>query len=152
VTSRFALPVVVGLLMCSLPVAARADDGGVEDCDQSTVIEPDTVEVVVPCGLVDSGALGPDCHDAAFYVVNHQGTLLCRVDVAVLGANVPTSSIDDGPPADAPSPSSVMAPAAVTVAIDLQVLPARVDDVARAVGPPGLGGGIDVDGTRPRPS
>lgn len=147
---------MVGLLVCSVAMGARADSGdvehdGVEDCDQSTVIEPDTVEVVVPCGLVDSGALGPDCRDAAFYVVNHQGTLLCRVDVSVLGVNTHSSSVSDGPPAHAPQPSSALAPA-IAVTIDLQVLPARIDDVAHAVGPHGIGAGIDIDTSRPRPS
>ena len=148
---------MVGLLVCSVSRGARADggalapDGVVEDCDQSTIGEPDTVEVVVPCGLVDSGALGPDCRDAAFYVVNHQGTLLCRVDVAVLGVNTHSSSVSDGPPAHAPQPSSALAPA-IAVTVDLQVLPPRIDDVAPAVGPQGIGAGVDIDTSRPRPS
>ena len=85
--------------------AQRADDksSALDDCDQyqpsdmsvpaeavdvvdvvDVVVEaPQVAEVVVPCAMVESGVLGPACQDAAFYVVNQHGTLLCRVDLAV---------------------------------------------------------------------
>ena len=157
---RFALLVTFGLL-CSLGVPARADAGAtLEDCAQTTSAdvddgrsgaEPRSVEVVVPCAMVDSGVWGADCHDAAFYVVNQQGTLLCRIDVALLTTTAPASSIEQAPPTESTQPSSAPGPLAV-VTVELPLLPQRVDSVPRAVGPIGLGAGIDVDASRLRPS
>jgi hypothetical protein len=157
---RFALLVTFGLL-CSLGVPARADAGAtLEDCAQTTsaevgdarsMAEPRSVEVVVPCAMVDSGVLGADCHDAAFYVVNQQGTLLCRIDVALLSTTAPASSVEHAPPNHSTQPSSAPGPA-VIITVELPLLPQRVDSVPRAVGPVGLGAGVDVDASRLRPS
>jgi hypothetical protein len=157
---RFDLLVTFGLL-CSLGLPARADAGAsLEDCSQTTsadvgdarsMAEPHSVEVVVPCAMVDSGVLGADCHDAAFYVVNQQGTLLCRIDVALLSTTAPASSIEHAPPTESTQPSSALGPA-VIVTVELPLLPQRVDAVPRTVGPVGLGAGIDVGASRLRPS
>jgi hypothetical protein len=101
--------------------------------------------------MVDSGALGADCHDAAFYVVNQQGTLLCRIDVALLTTTGPSSAIEHAPPNHSTQPSSALGPA-VVVTVELPLLPQRVDSLPLAVGPVGLGAGIDVDSSRLRPS
>jgi hypothetical protein len=103
--------------------------------------------------MVESGALGPDCHDAAFYVVNTQGTLLCRVDVAMLGTSTSTDTLEDGPPATPyASGGHVLPPAAVVDVTLPRVPPAACHDVDAAMGPPGLDGGRDVAGFSPRPS
>jgi hypothetical protein len=157
---RCASLVTVGLL-CSLGLPARADaEATLEDCAQTTsaevgdgrsVAEPRSVEVVVPCAMVDSGVLGADCHDAAFYVVNQQGTLLCRIDVALLTTTAPASAIEQAPPTESTQPSSAPGPV-VVVTVELPLLPQRVDSLPLAVGPVGLGAGIDVDSSRLRPS
>jgi len=125
----------------------------VDDAGRDAVPGPELVEVVVPCAMVDSGALGPDCHDAAFYVVNPQGTLLCRVDVAVLGASTSTDTLEDGPPATPYASSGHVLPPAAVVDVTLpRVPPPACHDVDAAVGPPGLDDGRDVAGFSPRPS
>jgi hypothetical protein len=135
-----------------------------DDCDEMTrvvdvdgdgdgVASPDVVEVVVPCAMVESGALGPDCHDAAFYVVNTQGTLLCRVDVAVLTVSQQSDTLEDGPPATPHASGGHALPPAAFVDVTLpRVPPPAVHDLAAAVGPPGLDDGRDVIGFSPRPS
>ncbi len=131
----------------------RVIDVDVYDADREAVGGPELVEVVVPCAMVESGALGPDCHDAAFYVVNTQGTLLCRVDVAMLGTSTSTDTLEDGPPATPyASGGHVLPPAAVVDVTLPRVPPAACHDVDAAMGPPGLDGGRDVAGFSPRPS
>ena len=147
----------VATMLCA--DAARADnraDLKGDDCpDQMTfaddVVAPLLTEVVVPCAMVDSGLLGADCHDAAFYVVNQAGTLLCRLDVMVLGASTSTSTIDDSQPAAAPFHVSVVAPAMVSY-VDLRIAPAGSVDLPRAVGPTLLGPADDYVSFSPRPS
>jgi hypothetical protein len=157
------LCLLCGLLVSlwSTTATATADR---DDCDEMTravdvddggrdVVGPELVEVVVPCAMIESGALGPDCHDAAFYVVNPQGTLLCRVDVAVLAVSHQTDTLEDGPPATPyASGGHALPPAAAVDVILPRVPPASCHDVDAAVGPPGLDHGRDVAGFSPRPS
>jgi hypothetical protein len=79
--------------------SARADD-----CDDVTPVDgerrqnapataapataaPIPVEVVVPCAVVDDGGLGADCPEV--WVMNDQGTLLCRVALLAFDAASP---------------------------------------------------------------
>ena len=70
-----------------------------------------------------------------------------------LGAqsSAPASSIEHAPPTESTQPSSALGPV-VVVTVELPLLPQRVDSLPRAVGPFGLGAGIDVDSSRLRPS
>lgn len=159
------LCLLCGLLVSLWSTMATATTIDRDDCDEMTrvvdvdaverdaVVGPEFVEVVVPCAMIESGALGPDCHDAAFYVVNPQGTLLCRVDVAVLGASTATDTLEDGPPATPYASGGHALPPAAVVDVTLpRVPPPSCDDVDAAVGPPGLDHGRDVAGFSPRPS
>lgn len=161
------LCLLCGLLVALWSTTAMASTTALgadrDDCDEMTrVVEndddagfatPDLVEVIVPCAMVESGALGPDCHDAAFYVVNPQGTLLCRVDVAVLTVSHPSDALEDGPPATPYASGGHALPPAAVVDVALPgVPPPAVHDLAVAVGPPGLDDGRDVTGFSPRPS
>lgn len=158
------LGLLCGLLSFAVP--GNAESRASDDCaDQMTRAdvnadtddapnagEPRVVEVVVPCTMVESGVLGADCHDAAFYVVNTQGTLLCRLDVAVLVTAMTSDTLEDGPPA-APTSQSAALIAAATVEVTLpRVPPPAIVDITAATGPPWLGGGRDVVGFSPRPS
>lgn len=149
------LCLLCGLLL-SLWSTTAAAATGLDDCDDMTRVDdavPGLVEVVVPCAMVESGALGPDCHDAAFYVVNPQGTLLCRVDVAVLAVSHQSDTLEDGPPATPYASGGHALPPAAVVDVTLpRVPPASCHDVDAAVGPPGLDGGRDAAGFSPRPS
>ena len=152
-----------GLLVSLWSTPATATLVDRDDCDEMTrilddaerdaVVGPELVEVVVPCAMIESGALGPDCHDAAFYVVNTQGTLLCRVDIAVLGASTSTDTLEDGPPATPYASGGHALPPAAVVDVTLpRVPPPSCHDVDAAVGPPGLDDGRDAAGFSPRPS
>jgi hypothetical protein len=132
----------------------HADTRDHDDCPQSRIddaFEPQLAEVVVPCGLVESGALGPDCHDAAFYVVNSMGTLLCRLDVTVLSSSSSSNTIDDREPAAAPHPVGSPQPALPSV-FELQWPAVAVVDVLRACGPASLFPADDHVHDDPRPS
>jgi hypothetical protein len=104
--ARSLLSVVVAAVLSTASAAARADD-----CDDMSPIEGarraeapaplHAVEVVVPCAVADSGVVGPECPDA-FYVVNHQGTVLCRVDLLAF-------AVDEGRPSVQPDESPAAA-------------------------------------------
>lgn len=156
------LGLLCGLLVFAVPANAESRAG--DDCaDQMTradlhtddapnAREPRVVEVVVPCAMVESGVLGADCHDAAFYIVNTQGTLLCRLDVAVLVTATTSDTLEDGPPA-APTAQSAALIAAASVEVRLpRIPPPSIVDITAPTGPPGLDGGRDVVGFSPRPS
>ncbi|HEY1099302.1 MAG TPA: hypothetical protein VGF99_10245 [Myxococcota bacterium] len=167
-TIRFAITIIcaafVATMFCAReahaetraargPAHERHDD----DCDEMTMVASDleapvVAEVIVPCAMVDSGMLGSDCHDAAFYVVNQAGTLLCRLDTMVLSANVASSSIDDGQPGSA-SVHVATAHAGIATVVDL-TLPdiAGFIDLPRAVGPLLIGPADDHASFSPRPS
>ena len=160
------LCLLCGLLVSLWSSTATATDR--DDCDEMTRVvdvadaerddvasdeRVERVELVVPCAMVESGALGPDCHDAAFYVVNPHGTLLCRIDVAMLGTSTSTDTLEDGPPATPyASGGHVLPPAAVVDVTLPRVPPAACHELDTTVGPPGLDGGRDVAGFSPRPS
>jgi len=113
--------------------------------------EPTIIELIVPCAVVDSGVLGPDCAAADFYVVNGSGTLLCRVDLAVLAHAPKSSTIEDAPPAAA-STTPYAAPPATSQALAFALHPPLITDVMGAAGVAGLDEGIDLVAFRPRPS
>jgi hypothetical protein len=113
------------------------------------------VEVVVPCAMLDSGALGADCHDAAVYVVTTHGTPLCRLDLTTLAAasSRSTDRLEDGPSGSSPRPSGgVLGPAAFNDLATLSILPPAVAELPAPPGPRGLDRGRDVEGSFPRPS
>ena len=120
--------------------AARADitkDGAregankdVDDCDDMSVeADADKVEadedhedhadVVVPCAMADSGVLGDGCADAAFYVVNQHGTLLCRVELTVFTNATSAPAVDTAPAAPVAGPSVSIVAAVVPLLPEL---------------------------------
>jgi hypothetical protein len=150
---RFLLAVFVVAALAAAG-AARADD-----CDDVTPADGlrrvdaaagmHAVEVVVPCALIDSGALGVDCADA-FYVVNPQGTVLCRVEALAF-------SVDEAAPLlvrDNAEAAAAHAFVAVALAAEAPVLPSP--PLAREVPSPAIvvdGGPADAHlFERPRPS
>lgn len=156
--TRFAISIVFATLVATMLCATSASaDAGVksDDCpDQMTFADdgaPLLTEVVVPCAMVDSGLLGADCHDAAFYVVNQTGTLLCRLDVMVLGLSTATSTIEGSQPASASVHVGVFV-AAIASVVDIHFAPAGSIDLPRAVGPTLLGPADDHVSFSPRPS
>ncbi len=131
---------------CPDEMTLMADDDG----DDVGVVE--AVEVIVPCAVVESGALGAACHDAAFYVVNQTGTLLCRVDVAVLASSARSTSIETAAPAAPSSSSAALALALPTTSIRFQLPRQAITELAPARGPKRLGPGLDLTSFAPRPS
>lgn len=152
--TRFLLQLLLlTTCLCTLWSGRAYADNHDTDCPQSRIddFEPQLAEVVVPCGLVESGALGPDCHDAAFYVVNSMGTLLCRLDVMVLQSSASSNTIDDREPSAAPHPVGGAQPALASV-FALQLPAIAIVDVLRACGPPSLFPADDHVHDDPRPS
>jgi hypothetical protein len=153
--TRFLLQLaLLTTCLCALWSSRAHADTHDTDCPQSRIddaFEPQVAEVVVPCGLVESGALGPNCHDAAFYVVNSTGTLLCRLDVMVLSWSASSNTIDDRAPAAAPHPVGSIQPALASVC-ELHLPAIAVVDLPRACGPPLLLAADDHVHDDPRPS
>ncbi len=157
-TIRFALSIVVATcvatMLCANTAHAAADFKS-DDCPDQMTFADDAVplltEVVVPCAVVDSGLLGADCHDAAFYVVNQTGTLLCRLDIMALGLSTASSSIDDGQPASASMHIGHLA-AAVASVVEFHFAPAGSVDLPRVLGLNLLGPADDHVSFSPRPS
>jgi len=162
---RFAISIVFAAFAATMlcATAARAEGRGDlkadlkgDDCpDQMTFADdgvPLLTEVVVPCAMVDSGLLGADCHDAAFYVVNQTGTLLCRLDVMMLGVSTTTSTIDDSQPAAVSFHAGAFAHAVAADVVEFRLAPAGSIDLPRAVGPSLLGPADDHVSFSPRPS
>jgi hypothetical protein len=128
----------------------RDDDEGTHTASGPTFVNAD---VVVPCAMIDSGALGPDCHDAAFYVVTTHGTPLCRIDLQTVASARSTDTIDDGPPASSTSPhGSALSPGTSVDTRSWRIPRSGVVELPAARGPRGLDGGRDVSGFVPRPS
>jgi hypothetical protein len=132
------LALLVVMLTVLAPVAARAMGvcavGVPEpsaDADDDTP-DPEPPATVVPCGMAESGLLGPGCVDASFYVVSNQGVLLCRMSlwpqVTSSGA-LPVVHSQHGLPS-----SGVLAHGLVAVVPHAQprLAPPLVHDVARA--------------------
>lgn len=80
------------------------DDMSVEANDDDDAPDLSDREVVVPCAMAESGALGPACTDAAFYVVNQHGTLLCRVELTMFTNATTTPIVEQAPAAPAGGP------------------------------------------------
>jgi hypothetical protein len=163
-----ALPVVVMLaLFASQSSSAHVDAKDAKDgCDDMSVIDAVDVdpaaaglaavdasvhEVVIPCALVESGALGPDCQDANFYVVNQTGTLLCRVDVAVFNVAAAAPVVEQAPAAPAAGGAAVACAAVVDVNL-LVPPPPGYFERAIVVLQPGLSASDAHVSGRPRPS
>jgi hypothetical protein len=101
---------------------AMAGTARADDCDDITPVDPArrveavptllAVDIVVPCTALDNGMLGADCADA-FYVVNHQGTVLCRVDALAFAVDddAPSWQRDDRPSVSAHPFATVALPA-----------------------------------------
>jgi hypothetical protein len=123
------------------PLAASADRG------EAAVLEP--TEVVVPCAVVDDGFAGADCADA-FYVVNHQGTLLCRVEVLAFAASSALPCVEGGDPATSPPTSPVVHAVVPTMAPSLRC--PLCTDVARALPVADAGPANAHVDEQPRPS
>ncbi len=148
------------LVMALFGAASARADARADDCDDMTRVDdvPSPVgrlverELILPCAVVDSGVVGPGCGHADFYVVNLQGTVLCRVDVAVLAVTATPMSIDEAP-SGAPSSSSVdvMSPAASHAVIAAFAIP-LVTDVLTAKPPRALDEGLDLVFGQLRPS
>ena len=126
----FRLTPVVLLVALAASGGARAEankDAGVDDCDdislevgvEAEVEAADDKDVVVPCAMADSGALGDGCADAAFYVVNQHGTLLCRVELAVFTNASSAPAVDTAPAAPVAGPSVSVVAAVVPLLPEL---------------------------------
>lgn len=161
----------ISIVVASLvgPVDAWALD--VRDCDGMTLAadagdkdvvvergaEVDTdagfiaSEVVVPCAMAENGTLGPACQDAPFYVVNQNGTLLCRVDFAVFANDAPVRAVDPAPAAPGPAGSFAVAVAVVPV-LPALVPAAGVREVLSSPAADGLAAADAHTSFQPRPS
>jgi hypothetical protein len=120
---RFLALLAFATSMVALPAIAN----DLDDCDQnprdmSVPQEADIADevealapsdVVVPCAMVESGVLGPACQDAAFYVVNQHGTLLCRVELAVFTQAGSLPIVEQAPAAPAAQQGSSVVVAVV---------------------------------------
>ena len=111
---RFPLPLLLVAALAA-PVTAWAGSAAkdeVDVCDEQSVdaglnddvFAPVVAEVVVPCSMAENGTLGPACQDAAFYVVNQRGTLLCRVELATFTNAAPTPMLEQSPASPSSSP------------------------------------------------
>jgi len=151
---RLLASVVLVAVVVTASGGARADD-----CDDVTPIDGahrvdnsvglHAVDTIVPCALVDSGVVGPECADA-FYVVNHQGTVLCRVELLAF-------SVDDGKPtlqrddAESIASNAFVAVAILAPGVELPA-PPLVVELSGAI-PAADGGPADAHlFERPRPS
>lgn len=160
--------VVVVLALFSHSASAHVDAKDAKDgCDDMSVVDAAidvdpavaglaavdaTVhEVVVPCALVESGALGPDCQDANFYVVNQTGTLLCRVDVAVFHVAAAAPVVEQAPAAPAAGGAAVACAAVVDVDLLVPPPPGYFERAIVALQPGLAASDAHVSG-RPRPS
>ncbi len=158
-TIRAAITLFVATLiattLCATSARAEARDKDLDCPDQMTLVEdgvvPALAEIVVPCAMVDSGVLGADCHDAAFYVVNQTGTLLCRLEIMVLGFSTSSASLDDSQPASATIHIGAVA-AAVASVVDIGIGPPGITDLPRAAGAVLIGPADDHVSFSPRPS
>lgn len=108
-------------------------------------------EVVVPCAMAENGTLGPACQDAPFYVVNQNGTLLCRVDFAVFANAAPVRAVDPAPAAPAQGAGVAFAAALVPVLPGL-VPAAGFREVLRSLDTDGLTAADAHTSFQPRPS
>lgn len=82
---RLVSPLLLGpaLLACALLLAA-APAAAVPVCDDEDIsVEleepPEPEPAVVPCAIIESGALGPWCLDASGYLITQSGVVLCEV-------------------------------------------------------------------------
>jgi len=108
-------------------------------------------EFVVPCAMAENGTLGPACQDAPFYVVNQNGTLLCRVDFAAFGNAAPVRAVDPAPAA--PAQGAGVAFAAAVVPVVPRLLPtAGFLEVLRNLESDGLAAADAHTSFQPRPS
>jgi len=108
-------------------------------------------EFVVPCAMAENGTLGPACQDAPFYVVNQNGTLLCRVDVAVFANAAAVRAVDPAPAA--PAQGAGVAFAAAVVPVVPRLLPtAGFLEVLRDLESDGLAAADAHTSFQPRPS
>jgi len=150
------------------PVDAWALD--LRDCDDMTLAAEDVKDVVVdrgaevdtdagfiaselvvPCAMAENGTLGPACQDAPFYVVNQNGTLLCRVDVAVFANAAAVRAVDPAPAA--PAQGAGVAFAAAVVPVVPRLLPtAGFLEVLRDLETDGLAAADAHTSFQPRPS
>lgn len=136
---RFPLPLLL-VAALTAPVTAWAGapskDGKdeVDVCDEQSVVDegsneefaaPVVAEVVVPCAMAENGTLGPACQDAAFYVVNQRGTLLCRVELATFTNAAPTPMLEQSPASPSSSPGFATV-AAVVPTVQVLAPPAQV--------------------------
>ena len=99
---------LVAMILCGASVAQAA-----LDCDDVTLeenhregawLEPVLTSVIIPCAMVESGQLGPDCKDANFYVVNQVGTALCQVELSLFAAAHSLPVVERAPWAHGGSP------------------------------------------------
>lgn len=151
-------------LFVALAVAgsARADaakdakDASIDECDMSVEADADADaadknDVVVPCAMADSGVLGDGCADAAFYVVNQHGTLLCRVELTLFTNASSAPAVDTAPAAPVAGPSVSIVAAVVPLLPELPP-PGGFKETAR-LGTGTLLGAADAHlSDRPRPS
>jgi hypothetical protein len=128
--------------------SAGASSAGASSTQKPATAAPAPVEVVVPCAVVDDGALGADCPEV--WIVNHQGTPLCRVDLLAFAATSSGPVVEpiDG---DASGGAAFVAVGVVPTLLALPPLPLvrDVDDALDAA----AGGPADAHGVvPPRPS
>lgn len=89
--------------------------------------EDGPVRVILPCGVAEQVLLAGDlaCADANPYLVTHNGTLLCELDVPALAAT--TSPVLERAPAATLSSSSAFSAAGVAPAVSALVPPLVVE-------------------------
>ncbi|MDP2340570.1 MAG: hypothetical protein Q8O67_06415 [Deltaproteobacteria bacterium] len=114
-TSLVAVPAIANDLDDCDDMSLPSEEADV-DVDIAAEVEALVpADVVVPCAMVESGVLGPACQDAAFYVVNQHGTLLCRVELAVFTQAGSLPVVEQSPAAPAASQGSSVVAAVVPV-------------------------------------
>lgn len=110
--SARAVPVCEQEREQSVEMTLTASDDGEALADAETARAPEDGPAVLPveilpCSVVDSGALGPTCLEASGYLITQGGQVLCQVAVTDDYANFsdPVEITDRNAPAGSASPS-----------------------------------------------
>jgi len=95
------------------PTAPSLNEGVADDAPpEEALLE------ILPCSVVDSGAFGPTCVDAAAYIITQRGNVLCQVAIPD-GTNVFSDPVQLE---DRHTPATTSYPEAQSVSGDLSAL------------------------------
>lgn len=98
------LPLALGLALFAAAPAARAlslcdeqsrlheEERAEEPLEEIEELPTELIDAILPCAMLESGAVGPWCLDADVYVVTPTGVLLCHAGLAAF--DVPSTSAE----------------------------------------------------------